>query len=86
MNVTLQSELLSRLNVSVILEWTLPPESALYSYNISVVPQASQLNFYGSTRAQLTLSYNTLYNVSVVARHLCGNASVATSIQLYYGK
>ena len=83
-NVTLLSEDSSGIhNVTVVLEWI--QESILYLYSITVVPQV-ELKFIGSTRAQLILSYNILYNVSVVVTHLCGRMFVATFVELIYRK
>ena len=80
--ITVQSVQLLSEHVSIILEWS--RQNFFYSYNIVVEPQA-ELTFNGSTTVQLTLSYNTQYNVGVVATHLCGHvSSVVTSIELYY--
>ena len=82
MNISTTSEQFGRDAVSVTLQWI--PKS-LYSYNVIVNPQV-QLQFNGSTRVQLILSYNTLYNVSVVATHLCGQNAVnmINFVELYY--
>ena len=85
LNITLQSEQFSSRHVTVVLDWMQATESIVYSYNIHVVPEV-EVMFSGSTMAQLTLSYNTRYNVSVVATHLCRLASVFSSIELYYRK
>ena len=86
LNITLRSEQFSSRNVTVVLDWTQENEIVLYSYNIHVVPDVEVI-FSGSTRAQLILSYNTQYNVSVIATHLCGStSSVIASTELHYRK
>ena len=56
-------------SVAVFLEWT-SVNAAAYNIYVSVVPQAT-IRPVGNTSAHLTVSYNILYNVSVVAS-LCG--------------
>ena len=70
----------------VTLEWT--QISPLHFYNVSVIPsQSVKVIHDGRTRVQLTLSYNTPYLVSVVARHLCGQTYRATNFtELYYSR
>ena len=82
--ITVHSVQLLSEYVSIILEWS--RQNFFYSYDIIIDPQAEAVSFSGSRMAQLTLSYNTLYNVSVVATHLCGRVSnVAAFIdELYY--
>ena len=54
--------------VKVTLEW-LSQENPLYSYYVEVDPQIAT---YGNSSAiMLMLSYNTPYNVSVLAGNLC---------------
>ena len=80
--IVLSVQLLSE-HVSIILEWS--RQDFFYLYDIIIDPQAETISFSGSGMAQLTLSYNTLYNVSVMATHPCGRVSrVVTSIDLYY--
>ena len=69
-------------NVTVILEWI--QEEYVY-YNVSVVPPATSM-FTRNTSFHLTVSYNTLYNVSVVAKSFCGHDSVTTDIVLNCGE
>ena len=38
------------------------------------------------TTLQFVVSYDTLYNVSILATPQCGQKIVTTSIELYYGK
>ena len=56
------------------------------SYNVSILPTTNaMLLMIDSTRANVTLPYNTVYSVSVVA-DLCGQSSTAMLIEVYYGK
>ena len=61
-------------------------ENAHYSYHVSAIPQLTSVTSIGSARFQFEIPYNTLYNVSVVAAHLCGQNNVTTFIDLYYSK
>ena len=69
--------------VRVTLDWT-TDEGFLYSYYFSTVPQIEH-TFDGSTTVELTVPYNTLYNVSVEATHLC-SLIVTSFIELYYSE
>ena len=84
MNITKQQEVFEDSSVIVILDQTVgsPP----YSYDVTVDPPPVELM---ANRSMYTtvLAYNTLYNVSVVATHPCGNtSSVVAFIELYYRK
>jgi hypothetical protein len=63
--------------VTVFLEWTLLNSQIYYQQllsNVSVSASDPQLNNVmptGNMRVQLTLSYNTLYNVSVTQHSTC---------------
>ena len=74
----------SRHNVSVILDWV--PEFNV-SYSFSAVPSAQIIKITGNTEAEarIIVSYNVLYNVSIVATQ-CGLDSVPTNVQLRYGE
>ena len=67
-------------NVTVTLEWTQLKEAM---YDITVVPPLP-ISFIGNVSRLLTLSYNTEYNLSVVAITPCGNAT--SFIRLHYGQ
>ena len=70
--------------VYIILEWTVQEEILGLRYNITVSPQAN-IQYNGMKTAQLSLSYNVPYNVSVVA--LCGtSSSPPLPIELNYSK
>ena len=81
-NVSSRLEQFGHDSVLVILDYTQEGLSSLYSINVTVAPHAS-IVFIGRMSIQLTLSYDTLYNISVVATHLCGPVGTATLIELY---
>ena len=67
------------------MNWTLPKNS-LVSYNIRVYPRSgTTVSIIDSTRANLTLGYNTPYNVTVVA-DFCGQSIITKLIKFTYGK
>ena len=69
--------------VNILLEWTVQEDIHGLMYNVSVFPRAN-LQYNSLKTAQLSLSYNTLYNVSIAA--LCGeNSSPTLLIKLHYG-
>ena len=61
------SENLESNGVRVTLEWLTPENqtSYSYSYNITVIPQIAFMITEG-TRIKLKVSYNTIYNVSIL--------------------
>ena len=61
----------------VALEWT-PDCNVLYS--VSGIPQTS-VSFTGNTTVQLTVFYNTMYNISVVATR-CGQNTTVVELKL----
>ena len=66
--------------VTIILEWD--EVNPLYSVDVSVIPEL-QVNISGST-AQLKVTYNTMYNVSVIVSPPCGQSSVVVFNKVYY--
>ena len=76
----------------VILEWTLSSSLTQYprllqNVNVSIVPDSGvEMLLLGNTRIQLTLLYNTLYNVSIVQLAACEQLSQAAFIELKYSK
>ena len=72
-------------DITVTLSWA--EQESDMSYNVTVVPQVTMRLIPGSKRAsvQLTIFYNTLYNVSIVAT-LCGHNIFSTAIGLSYGE
>ena len=82
-NVSVIEEHYSAETVTITLEWS-QGEDILYDFTVLTSPQAEvQINGTTSTRAELQLSYNTHYNVSVVTH--CGQNST-TTLQLHYGE
>ena len=67
------------------MEWN-EGDYALYTFNISVEPPAQQILNIGSIQVQLALSYNTVYNVTIIGNHLCGLGRVLTTLELNYTK
>ena len=79
-NISSVSEHFESDHVTVTLKWTSESSGQLVAYNVSVVPHGQgAIKFNGSTMAQLTLSYNTLYDVSILAAVPCG-LNTTTSI------
>lgn len=78
--------------VTISLEWLATQEltenlfESLASYNISVKPsERVKVVMIDARRANLTMPYNTLYNVSVTAI-FCDRINTSMIIELYYGK
>ena len=70
-------------NVTVFLQWTSEEISnPLVTYHVSVEPMA-QIST-GNGRANLTLLYNTLYKVNVVA-DFCGRRNANATLLKNYG-
>ena len=64
--------------------WMVQEEIRGLTYNISVFPQTN-VEYNGTKSASLSLSYDIVYNISVIA--LCGeNSSNPRFIELHYGK
>ena len=85
-NISSVSEQFESDHVIITLKWTSESSGQLVVYNVSIVPQGQRaVKFNGSAMAQLTLSYNTLYNVSILAAVPCG-LNTTRSIALNYGE
>ena len=87
LEITILSEQFEKDGVIVTLEWT--EENSLYSYNISVSPQLEVMFIERvSFRVQLSVPYNSFYNVSIAAVPLCRRNNVTTFIgpSLYYSE
>ena len=66
------------------MEWD-QQEGVLYNITIiSIVPEVP-IEFIGLTRVQLTLLYNTEYNMSVEATLLC-QSQLPSHVLLFYGE
>ena len=70
-------------NVTVIVEWT-KQEDTRYTFEVSP-PGPVPVMFSGSNLLQLTISYNTEYNLSVLAAAPC-KEKVTAFIKLNYSK
>ena len=77
------SEQFANETVTIFFTWTIEEIDGVL-YSISVIPQATVM-YDGPTNAQLTLSYNTSYNVSLIATR-CGQNSSSPSTKLRYGE
>ena len=75
------SEEYSADNITVTVEWT---QQVYATYNVTVVPLVP-IVFTGSTRCQLTIPYNTEYNLTVEAAAPC-RANTTALIRLNYGE
>lgn len=79
------AESLERDGVRATLEWTQGNQTQ-YSYNISINQKIIVTTALTETTFQLEASYDTLYNVSVIAIPQCGQRIVTTTVELYYGE
>ena len=62
-------------NVTVTVEWT--HQDGVMDYDVRISPLAPLLTINGSASCRLVVSYNTEYNLSVVAVTPCGNATAS---------
>ena len=83
LNILNSSEVFMANTITVTLEWE---QEAGVTYNASIYP-ATQTppTLTENSRFQLTLSYNTLYSVTITAT-LCGQNSVNTALNFSYGE
>ena len=79
LNVTMVNQLLRSDDVTVTLQWPREPGAV---YNISVSPQTPHIKVTNITIINLTVSYNTKYDVNIVSS-LCG---ITTTKVLNYSK
>ena len=91
LNIQSDSEDFSSDGVTVNLEWTLLNsqtyyQQLLHSIGINAHPQLINVMFTGNMSAQLTLSYNTLYNVSVTQHSTCQQLIQTKFLELNYSK
>jgi hypothetical protein len=74
-------------NVTVVLRWI--RENGV-TYNVTVEPEVATcavINFITMSSAQITLSYNTHYNVTILGTTgVCGRNVNRTIIEFHYGK
>ena len=74
-------------NATVYLELTPESHNSITSYTVSAEPRDQVVETLNSSplSVQLTVQYNTLHNVSIVATS-CGQYATTTIIKLHYGK
>ena len=71
-------------NVTILLEW-IPQKSVMYVSIEAAEPRVATINLSKLLlSAQITVLYNTHYNVSIKAS--CGQRSVSTIFEVYYGE
>ena len=81
-------------SIEIILKWTLSNSSSYNYYqqllqnaSVNIVPELEVvIMFFRNMSAQLTLPYNTLYNVSVTQPGICGRFNQTVFIELNYSK
>ena len=72
-------------NATVYLEWTPESHNNIISYTVSAEPKVVVTLNSSPLSVQVTVQYNTLHNVSIVATS-CGQYATITIIKLHYGK
>ena len=70
-------------SATVILQWSSPTVASGVSYNVSVTPLLESVLIAGNTSVQLTVHYNTQYNVSIVTMNCAGESSASVTSLLY---
>ena len=91
LNIQLQSEEFLSERVVVLLEQTLSNSNHYQrllpnaSANVSPLTEV-EIMFTGNMSIQLTLAYNTLYNVSITQPGICGRPNQTAFIKLNYSK
>jgi hypothetical protein len=91
LSVRSHSEQFSSNGVTLTLEWTLLNSQIYYqqllsNISVSTDPQLNTVIPTGNMRVQLTLSYNTPYNVSVTQHSVCQPLIRTASLLLNYSK
>ena len=86
-NIDIVSDNFEKDGIRVILEWTQENHTS-YSYNVSVTPHPASTLISERMRVELKVSYDLLYNVSVLATpHCTGQGSIVEAfIELYHGQ
>ena len=85
------SEELSSDNITVIFEWNVSNlqiyhQQLLQNVSINVVPDPVEIIYRGNMTFQLTLLYNTLYNVNITQPGICGQPYQTVFIELSYSE
>ena len=91
LDVQLLSERFSSDGISVVYQWNVSNvqiyhQQLLGSVSITVVPNTMFIMYTGNRTLQLTLLYNTPYNVSLTQPGICGQPNHTASIALSYSK
>ena len=69
----------------MILEWTLTDHDPTYSYHITVAPYLP-VGLSTSTQAQISVPYNTVYNISIMVLSCGQYTKTAFFKQVFYGE
>ena len=91
LSIQLLSERPSSDRVTAVLEWALSTsliqyQQLLQNISVSIVPDSGvEMLLLGNKNVQVTLLYNTLYNVSIVQPATCEQLSQVAFIELIYG-
>ena len=85
------SEQLSSDNIMAVFEWNVSNlqiyhQQLLQNVSINVVPDPVEIMYTGNRTFQLTLLYNTLYNLNITQPGICGQPSQTFFIELSYSK
>ena len=91
LDVQLLSEKFSSDGISVVYQWNVSNVQIYYqqllgNVSITVIPNTMFIMYKGNRTPQLTLLYNTLYNVSLTQPGICGQPNHTASIALIYSK
>ena len=86
-DIQIMSENFEKDGIRIILEW-IQENHTLYSYNVSVTPHPVSTLISERMRAELKVSYDLFYNVSVLATpHCTGQGDIVEVFtELYYGQ
>ena len=72
-------------NITVLIDWIQRQHhKSITTYNFDAIPQVIVL-YVNNTSAQLQVSYNTQYRVSITAT-LCGQSNATTTVTLHFSE
>jgi hypothetical protein len=80
------SETFERDDITISLEWNSNQSDYDIVYNVSISPQPATDTSIESGRMNVTVYYNTHYNVSIYAAPPCGEYNLTEFLEFYYGK
>lgn len=86
LNVTLLSEQFESSGTVVTLGWTAANLNLYYNITINPHVEVMTLRYNQMSRAWLNLTYNTFYNVNVVASSSCGHNVMNHFLGLHYSE